>query len=158
MTRSEALQCNIDAAQRELDGRAAQGEDVSRLRVCQRTAAIIPAAALILNPAQAEAVYSAMCALNNVCGRLQATFDGGLISVEEVQVGTILVSRFYGGPREVYASQADFAIAYRVDGSAALLADALAEPAAPIPAGFLDDESEAHPDNHGPLSNLPHDA
>jgi hypothetical protein len=38
-----AHQLNIDAAQRELDSRAAQGESVSHLRVCQQTARIIPA-------------------------------------------------------------------------------------------------------------------
>ncbi len=37
----QALQFNIDAAQRELDQRDADGEDVSHLRVCQLTAAIV---------------------------------------------------------------------------------------------------------------------
>jgi len=41
MTPSEALQCNIDAAQRELDQRNAEGEDVSHLFVCQRTGQIL---------------------------------------------------------------------------------------------------------------------
>lgn len=40
MTPQEALQYNVDAAQRELDRRHAEGEDVSGLRVCERTAVI----------------------------------------------------------------------------------------------------------------------
>ena len=39
-----ALECNIDVAQRELDSRNAQGEDVSLLRVCQQTAQIVEVA------------------------------------------------------------------------------------------------------------------
>lgn len=38
----EAHECNIDVAQRELDRRSAEGEDVSLLAVCQRTAQIVP--------------------------------------------------------------------------------------------------------------------
>lgn len=41
----QAHEYNIDAAQRELDMRSAEGEDVSHLRVCLRTAAIVPAVA-----------------------------------------------------------------------------------------------------------------
>lgn len=119
---------------------------------------------LILNPAQAEAVYSAMCALNNVGGLVRIDFERGDLTVQEHHTsGKVTVVRLVDTAArqefESYASQAAFAVAYRVDASASLLADALAEPAAPIPAGFLDDDgSEAHPDNHGPLSNLPHDA
>lgn len=40
MTPQEAHELNVEAAQRELDARAAQGEDVSGLRVCEKTAAI----------------------------------------------------------------------------------------------------------------------
>lgn len=47
-TAQQAHQYNIDAAQRELDMRSAEGEDVSHLRVCQRTAAIVPAVAAVI--------------------------------------------------------------------------------------------------------------
>lgn len=40
MTLVENLQCSINAAQRDLDRRRAQGEDVSHLYVCKRTAQI----------------------------------------------------------------------------------------------------------------------
>ncbi len=56
---AEALQCNIDAAQRELNRRAAEGEDVSHLRVCQETAAIVRL------DAKAEATANADAHLNN---------------------------------------------------------------------------------------------
>lgn len=38
---SKALEYNIDSAQRELDRRNAEGEDVSGLHVCPKTAAIV---------------------------------------------------------------------------------------------------------------------
>lgn len=46
----EALQQNIDVSQRELDRRAAEGEDVSGLMVCPITAAILPAIPTIRKP------------------------------------------------------------------------------------------------------------
>lgn len=36
----EAHECNLDAAQREIDARQAQGEDMSDYRINQRTYAI----------------------------------------------------------------------------------------------------------------------
>lgn len=57
---AEALQLNIDAAQRELNRRDAEGEDVSHLRVCQQTAAIVPL------DAKAEAIANADAHTNNV--------------------------------------------------------------------------------------------
>lgn len=42
---NQAHQFNIDVAQRELDRRNAEGEDVSNLRVCQTTAQIVKVAA-----------------------------------------------------------------------------------------------------------------
>lgn len=127
MTKSEAHQLNIDAAQRELDSRAAQGEDVSHLRVCQKTAAIVPARnPLILNQAQAEAVYSAMCALNNIAclgGSVNLPADSARDAVSvywddamiEVKVGA-LGSR----KREVYESQHAFATAYGLQAPTAI--------------------------------------
>ena len=49
-----ALECNIDVAQRELDSRDAQGEDVSLLRVCQQTAQIVE-----VEPADFDAIDTA---------------------------------------------------------------------------------------------------
>lgn len=58
--RDEALQLNIDAAQRELNRRAAEGEDVSHLRVCQETTAIVPL------DAKTEAIANADAHTSNV--------------------------------------------------------------------------------------------
>lgn len=81
----------------------------------------------ILNQAQAEAVYSAMCALNNVGGNIKANLpisakvplspaayirvfeDDGLVKV--VRCVDFLVKA-----NEVYNSQAEFAAAYGLDG------------------------------------------
>lgn len=65
---------------------------------------------MILNQAQAEAVYSAMCALNNVggiCGDL--TLSEGL-RVQWLQ--SVTVRDGLSGPREEYANQTAFATAY----------------------------------------------
>ena len=65
---------------------------------------------MILNQAQAEAVYSAMVALNNVgniCGDL--TLSEGL----RVQwLESVLVRDGLSGPREEYRNQSAFATAY----------------------------------------------
>lgn len=42
MNKQQAHEYNMDAAQRELDQRAAEGEDVSHLRVCPSTYRIVP--------------------------------------------------------------------------------------------------------------------
>lgn len=63
----------------------------------------------ILNQAQAEAVYSAMCALNNVGGRIAANI--GVINVYESIDGWVQVTS-PGLPTEVYATQSEFATAY----------------------------------------------
>ncbi len=63
----------------------------------------------ILNKSQAEAVYSAMCALNNVSGRVDAQMPSG--RVVEGANGVILVTA-YGRPSEDYGNQAAFATAY----------------------------------------------
>lgn len=77
----------------------------------------------ILTQAQAEAVYSAMCALNNVSHTYFRTNFGApndkRISVAEVDEGiSIKLYAFQGNPveqteaEEVYDNQADFATAY----------------------------------------------
>lgn len=66
----------------------------------------------ILNKAQAEAVYSAMCELNNVSGRINAVM--GDRRVAEIN-GCITVFEYLEGqwePSERYDNQADFAAAY----------------------------------------------
>lgn len=73
---------------------------------------------LILNQAQAEAVYSAMCALNNVGGKIKAMFgsvaaDG--INVFEEDDGTVRVvrvNRYDVLESEDYADIPAFAVAY----------------------------------------------
>lgn len=49
---------------------------------------------MILNKFQAEAIFSAMCALNNVGGALSATIEG--IRVEETHSGAIQVWQPFG--------------------------------------------------------------
>ncbi len=71
-------------------------------------------AARILNQAQAEAVYSAMCALNKVgCIQGDLTLNEGL----RVQwLKRMTVRDGLSGPREEYAEQFAFAAAYGLDG------------------------------------------
>lgn len=64
---------------------------------------------MILNQSQAEAVYSAMCALGNVSGRVDAQMPSG--RVVEGANGVILVTA-YGKPSEDYGNQSAFATAY----------------------------------------------
>lgn len=73
----------------------------------------------ILIQSQAEAVYSAMCALNNVSGRLYATLELELgdLDVREYQGGEIFVS--IGGSVERFVDQSAFAAAYRLIDAAA---------------------------------------
>lgn len=79
---------------------------------------------MILNQAQAEAVYSAMCALNNVGGRSHVRINaarGGLIHVNELPDGAIQLWRgdavgYPTGAIENYADQSAFAAAYGLDG------------------------------------------
>jgi len=72
---------------------------------------------MILNQAQAEAVYSAMCALNNVGGRIAAMME--FKTKNEVQVtqqadGQVLVLKDIGLTCERHADQAAFANAYNL--------------------------------------------
>lgn len=74
---------------------------------------------LILTPAQAKAVYDAMCALNNVGGRIRATTPTKSpllqIEVRENSVGEVFVQ---GDGCEIYADQAEFSTAYGLNADA----------------------------------------
>lgn len=61
----EALEQNVDAAQRELDQRSAEGEDVSHLIVDAKTAMIVPRAATEVRPLRP----GAFAAWDNPCPR-----------------------------------------------------------------------------------------
>lgn len=67
----------------------------------------------ILTKAQAEAVYRAMCELNNIGGRIRATMptntQHGPIEVRENSVGEVFVQ---ADGCEIYADQAEFSAAY----------------------------------------------
>lgn len=76
---------------------------------------------LILTPAQAEAVYSAMCALNNVSGaQLQTVIPAttGAVRVREMPSGTIAIEYLLRSQApdglwlETYDNQSAFATAY----------------------------------------------
>lgn len=78
---------------------------------------------LILSKSQAQAVYRAMCELNNVGGILNARFFGDLkefIHVKEYLTDQVQVYRGnqvgdpLGGPTENYTNQAAFAQAYEL--------------------------------------------
>ena len=64
----------------------------------------------ILNQAQAEAVYSAMCALNNVGATVRVVFEREPIEVYELKKGLVQVC----GPESIerHDNQAAFATAY----------------------------------------------
>lgn len=68
---------------------------------------------MILHKSQAEAVYSAMCALNNVGAKFNEFVFSGRNGpeVRNMGAGNILVDDGYEGV-ERYASQAAFATAY----------------------------------------------
>lgn len=76
---------------------------------------------MLLNKAQAEAVYSAMCALNNVCASAHIDMRDGLnrnLKIrEDSRDGVVTISLNVGGivrERDVerYGSQRAFAAAY----------------------------------------------
>lgn len=73
---------------------------------------------MILNQSQADAVYSAMCALNNVGGRVDTRFVNGMASVIEVRDradrGVIVLFQTGGATRDIekHINQAAFAAAY----------------------------------------------
>ena len=67
---------------------------------------------LILTKPQAEAVYNAMCALNNVGMLLDATQTGTWVF--QNASGNIIISA-YAKPTEQYYNQCEFALAYGID-------------------------------------------
>lgn len=70
---------------------------------------------MILTKAQAEAVYSAMCALNNIGARLTALTIDEEFRVAERVTGRIALYVSTGAdwePAEAYDSQSAFATAY----------------------------------------------
>lgn len=72
--------------------------------------------ARILNSAQAEAIYSAMCALNNVGMRLSVRVDE--VRVWESESGEVFVQA-PGVLAEIWESQGAFCDAYELQGVAA---------------------------------------
>jgi GTP cyclohydrolase III len=79
---------------------------------------------MILNPAQAEAVYSAMCALNNVGALINTTRrysnrEGFKVTQSEDYFGEIVVATFDANDQttssESYADQNEFATAHRLN-------------------------------------------
>lgn len=64
---------------------------------------------MILNQAQAEAVYSAMCALNNIGGRIDARIGYTRVN-ETVSAGILVTAPDHS--TEQYNDQAAFAAAY----------------------------------------------
>ncbi|CAB3914372.1 hypothetical protein LMG26841_05168 [Achromobacter dolens] len=84
---------------------------------------------LILNPAQAQAVYSAMCALNVIgdAAKVHARFpvDGGMLHVVERNDGEIEAWIAGSGEVETHDNQAAFAAAYDLPVAAPNLAAAL---------------------------------
>lgn len=84
---------------------------------------------MILNQSQAEAVYSAMCALNNVNGRLHARmsgrYEGSIVHCVEQSGGRGQLQIYWGDPSgnphglaEHYPNQAAFATAYGLNSDA----------------------------------------
>ena len=68
---------------------------------------------MILNQAQAESVYSAMCALNNV-GNVSSEFNlpNDIWVASASSGGVMIVPRVHGAVIEQYSNQAAFAVAY----------------------------------------------
>lgn len=67
----------------------------------------------MLTKAEAEMVYSAMCALNNVGGKLAANLES--VRVIETKQGVTISDNQLSRPQEHYDSQAEFAMAYGLD-------------------------------------------
>lgn len=70
---------------------------------------------MILTPAQAEAIYSAMCALNNICATGMAGI-GDHAAPDFITVnwhdGDVEIRRGFGGLPERHTNQSAFATAY----------------------------------------------
>ena len=81
------------------------------------TSAAFSRASLVLTVTQAEAVYAAMCSLNNISARFHALdlqMPGRpIIQVHEAEDGSIVISTLHQR-LEMYANQAAFALAYRL--------------------------------------------
>ena len=71
----------------------------------------------ILAKSQAEAVYSAMCALNNAGGRIHVTIDESKRVAQRIDSRIHVLELLDGDwePREVYLGQSAFAAAYGLD-------------------------------------------
>jgi len=70
---------------------------------------------MILSQAQAEAVYSAMAALNNVGGEFDRfKFEGGIVIMQCYRCPDIEIM-VYGHTAEQYPNQAAFATAYTLN-------------------------------------------
>lgn len=70
----------------------------------------------LLNQSQAEAVYSAMCALNNVGGLVDARMENRRVIERSIGIWVYELLEGEWEPGERYASQAEFAAAYGLDG------------------------------------------
>lgn len=75
---------------------------------------------MILTQSQAEAVYCAMCALNNINARIDVTIplgNGLCIKVFETPFNSIRVIQEYRDKdnTEIYITQNEFAVAYGVN-------------------------------------------
>lgn len=103
-------------------GRALRAAALARYEALEAAEAPAPARALILTKAQAEGIYSAMCALNNLGGKVDAYVPnlsnpakkGHLVAVREMGATTIEVRAGFDEEeeREDYRNQAAFAAAY----------------------------------------------
>lgn len=102
MSKDEALQQNIDAAQRELNRRFNEGEDVSRLRVCQETGAILPMTTRDHVDKASGYLYAALGTLSD------AVRDG-----TADPVAALAISRLMSSIRGVAADMRDVANAMR---------------------------------------------
>jgi hypothetical protein len=73
---------------------------------------------MVLNTSQAQAVYSAMCALNNVGGRIKTEITQGrddelrVLEMDDGSVSILYVETGRVADSERYTNQAAFAIAY----------------------------------------------
>lgn len=77
---------------------------------------------MILNNSQAKAVYNAMCELNNINGKIKATFEQTSVDTftnvfEKEENGIVIVNKvvkFTIVEREVFTNKAEFQTAYGV--------------------------------------------
>lgn len=67
---------------------------------------------MILNQSQAEAIYSAMCDLNNVGAKMHASLYERAQRIDVREAGGFICVEVDGHKREVFESQAVFATTY----------------------------------------------